>query len=221
MPAAIPPRDPYNLTQTPATRPDTLSLQKSRGPKPRAVVEFPQPVALTWDDPPTFSEAFALHLERHGDNCHHLHRAIIARDEAFDRKKFQSWKFGRKMPATLQSFKILERVERRYRLPSGYFRDKLTAAAKAPRGHKLADVADSERRRMAWHLPDDLDQRRAAERAEIIDWVRTVIVSGATDYRRYQAEALRHRYGLRFPPLDGVGRGAWDDVAQHQTRCQC
>lgn len=120
------------------------------------------------------------------------------------------------MPATLQSFQILERVERRYRLPDGYFRDKLTAAAKAPRGHKLVEVADSERRRMAWHLPDDLDQRPSAERAEIIDWVRTVIVSGATDYRRYQAEALRHRYGLRFSPLDGVGRGTWDDVPQHQ-----
>ena len=208
MPVVIPPEGLRNPAQTPATQPDTLSLKKRRGPKPRAIVEFPQPLALTWADPPAFSDAFALHLERHGDTCHHLHRAVIAPDEAFDRKTFLSWKFGRKMPATLQSFQILERVERRYRLPDGYFRDKLTAAAKAPRGHKLVEVADSERRRMAWHLPDDLDQRPSAERAEIIDWVRTVIVSGATDYRRYQAEALRHRYGLRFPPLDGVGRGA-------------
>lgn len=212
MPVAISPKDPCNLARTFAAKPDTLSLPKKRGPKPRAIVEFPQPLVLEWVDPPTFPEAFALHLERHGDSCHHLHRAVIASGEAFDRKTFHNWKIGKRLPATLQSFEVLGRVEQRYRLPADYFRDKLIAAAKAPRGHRFTNIADSERRRMAWHLPDDLDQRPDAERAEIIDWVRTVIVSGATDYRRYQAESLRHRYGLRFPPLDGVDCGAWDDA---------
>jgi len=32
--------------------------------------------------------------------------------------------------------------------------------------------------------------------------VRTVIISGSTDYRRFQAEAMKLRYGLRFPALD-------------------
>ncbi len=215
MPVAVTLHHSRTPLHVPACRSDAPCGQKRRGPKPRAIVAFPQPLALDWVDPPTFHESFALHLERHGDSCHHLHRAVIASGEAFDRKTFQNWKIGKRLPATLQSFEVLGRVEQRYRLPAGYFRDKLTAAAKAPRGHRFTDISDSERRRMAWHLPHDLDQRSEVERREIIDWVRTVIVSGATDYRRYQAEALRHRYGLRFPPLEGVGRGAWDDAARY------
>ncbi|MCP8891517.1 hypothetical protein [Sphingomonas faeni] len=215
MPITVTRSDFRTLTHAAVAQPEAPCRPKKRGRKPRAIVAFPQPLAVTWVDPPTFPEAFALHLERHGDSCHHLHRAVIASGEPFDRKTFQDWKFGRKLPATLRSFQVLGRVERRYRLPAGYFREKLTAAAKAPRGHRLADISHSERRRMAWHLPDDLDQRPPAERAEIIDWVRTVIVSGATDYRRYQSEAIKHRYGLRFPPLDSVDRGAWNDAAQH------
>jgi hypothetical protein len=58
-------------------------------------------------------------------------------------------------------------------------------------------------RRLAWHLPDDFNQRPERERQEIVAWVRAVIISGATDYRRYQAEAIRHRYAVRFPTLTG------------------
>jgi hypothetical protein len=42
-------------------------------------------------------------------------------------------------------------------------------------------------------VPDDFDRRTLAEREEILEWVRRVVVSGSTDYRRYQAAAMKHR----------------------------
>jgi hypothetical protein len=45
------------------------------------------------------------------------------------------------------------------------------------------------------------------ERSEILEWVRTVIISGTTEYRRFQAEAVKLRYGLRFPSLDEMAAG--------------
>ena len=57
---------------------------------------------------------------------------------------------------------------------------------------------------MAWHLPVDFDKRPPKERREILDWVRKFIVSGATDYRRYQAMAMRQRYAIRFPDLSKI-----------------
>jgi hypothetical protein len=39
----------------------------------------------------------------------------------------------------------------------------------------------------------------SANREEILDWVRRVIISGSTEYRRYQAAASKQRYAIRFP----------------------
>ncbi len=97
---------------------------------------------------------------------------------------------------------ILAMIERRYRLPTGYFKSKLGNKSRAASGHtRLSSVSRSERRRLAWHLPDDFDGRPARERHEILEWVRSVIISGTTDYRRYQAEAAKHRFAIRFPSL--------------------
>ncbi|MDP5280088.1 hypothetical protein Q9Q95_14245 [Sphingomonas sp. DG1-23] len=98
------------------------------------------------------------------------------------------------------SFEMLARAERRYRLPSGYFRAKLAPSGRAPM-RRVRVTGTSEHRRLAWHLPDDFEDRPIHEREEILEWVRTVIVSGSTEYRRYQAEAMKVRYSLRFPSL--------------------
>lgn len=170
-----------------------------RGPKPRPIVEFPEPLTTDWVDPPSFPEAFALQLKRHGDSCHHLHRAVCRPGETFDRKTFQQWAVGAKLPSAVQSFDMLARVEHRYRLQPGYFCAKLANSGRAIVGHKFATMPAAERRRLAWHLPEDFDQRSQAERAEILHWIRSVIISGSTDYRRFQAEAMKVRYSLRFP----------------------
>ena len=64
----------------------------------------------------------------------------------------------------------------------------------------------SERRRLAWHLPDDFLTRPKAEQEEILAWVRRVIISGSTDYRRFQAEAMKQRYAVRFTAFQGGRR---------------
>ena len=200
-----------------ANHPQEIPLKK-RGRKPRPVVEFPKPLTADWIDPPSFPEAFALQLRRHGDSYQHLQRALLRPGETFDQSTFRQWAIGAKQPSTVRSFEMLARVEHRYRLPSGYFRAKLGPSGRAASGHERLAASRSERRRLAWHLPDDFDSRPARERAEILHWVRTVIITGATDYRRYQAEAMKERYGLRFPALAAFGARALprSDNDEHQ-----
>lgn len=143
-------------------------------------------------------------MGRHGDSCRHLHKAITRPGDRFDRTTLQVWSRGTKVPGNVASFEMLARIERRYRLQEGYFKAKLPHAGRAARGHQLEGIEPSERRRLAWHLPDDFDRRPAAEREAILTWVRTVVVSGSTDYRRFLAEAMKHRYAVRFPALSGT-----------------
>jgi integrase len=49
------------------------------------------------------------------------------------------------------------------------------------------------------HFPDDFSNLPFTKREEILDWVRRVIISGSTEYRRYQAAASKQRYAIRFP----------------------
>ncbi|WP_246450348.1 hypothetical protein [Sphingomonas rhizophila] len=143
-------------------------------------------------------------MSRHGDTIWHLHRAVIRAGETFDRTTIREWCAGRKAPRSATSLRVLERIEHRYRLPEGYFRAKLAHPGRATTGQagSLA-FTPSERRRIAWHLPDDFDRRPLKERAEIVEWVQRVIISGCTDYRRYQCKVLRDRFSLRFPNLAG------------------
>lgn len=137
-----------------------------------------------------------------------------------DRKTIVHWAAGTKVPRSVTSLELLGRIEKRYQLPGDYFASKLPNAVRAANGHaKLGDMKPSERRRIAWHLPTDFDKRPLRERREILEWVRKAIVSGATDYRLYQAMAMRQRYALRFPDLASVRpslpsdseEGLWED----------
>lgn len=172
---------------------------KRRGPKPRALVEFPQPVFDSLVDPPEFADAFKLQLERHGDTFWHLAKAIHRPGDRFDRTTLRQWAQGIRRPGTIRSLQILERIEDRYRLPNGYFRDKLTTSGRAPAQPGEDGLSAAERRRLAWHLPDDFSRRPAKERAEILGWIRRVIITGATKYRCYQAQRMKERYALSFP----------------------
>ena len=175
---------------------------RRRGRKPKPVVEFPEAIICEWTDEACFHEAFALHLERHADSIGHLHKALSHVGAKIERSPFVQWAAGKKVPTSVKSLAILAMIERRYRLPTGYFKAKLVNKSRAASGHtRLSGVSRSERRRLAWHLPDDFDVRPARERHEILEWVRSVIISGTTDYRRYQAEAAKHRFAIRFPSL--------------------
>lgn len=58
---------------------------------------------------------------------------------------------------------------------------------------------------MAWHLPDNFNSLPFSKREEILEWVRRVIISGSTDYRRFQAMARKQRYAIRFPAISYGG----------------
>lgn len=204
-------RRPLNINSVetfnmPISKTSNTSSQKRRprGVPPKPIVEFPEPLFDEWEDPPTFVEALQLHMRRHGDTCWHLHRAITRPGEAFNRKTIVVWSNGEKPPRSVQSLEMLGRIERRYRLPIGYFKSKLPPTARAAKGHNVGeDIGDAERRRLAWHLPDDFNSLPFTKREEIIEWVRRVIISGTTEYRRFQAAAIKQRYAIRFPALTG------------------
>jgi hypothetical protein len=168
-------------------------------PKRRPIVEFPVALSDQWEEPDTFHAALDLHIRRHGETSWALHRAVVRPGELLDWKTIADWQRGLKSPRSVLSFEVLERIETRYRLPSGYFREKLPHPARAAVGHEIPDVGSAERRRLAWHLPHDFDRRPVEEQDRIVTWVRQRVISGATDYRRYQAAAAKHRFAIRFP----------------------
>jgi hypothetical protein len=191
------------LSATPLLLQPEIAKPK-RGRRPKPVVEFPTAITSDWIDVLSFHEALVLHTSRHGDSIGHLHKALVERGCEIERSTLAQWAAGKKVPRTVKSLGVLARIEHRYRLPEAYFKSKLPNPSRAVSGHgHLSGIAPSERRRLAWHLPEDFDQRSQSEREEILQWVRTVVISGATDYRRFQAASAKHRYAVRFPELTG------------------
>ncbi|TWB27701.1 hypothetical protein FBZ88_106164 [Nitrospirillum bahiense] len=179
--------------------PPLPKVRKKSGVPPKPIVEFP--VALEEapaDEPASFAEALELHMVRHGDTTWSLHRAICLDEPDVNYRTITSWLRGRAVPGTLKTRRVLKLIERRYRLPDGHLAAKLPNRNSAPKGHDIAGVGSAEQRRLAWHLPDDFASRPPVEREQILDWVRTHIVTGATDYRQFQAAAMKQRYALRF-----------------------
>lgn len=183
------------------------SRQRRRGAgrPPSPVVEHPAPL---WDfttGPDGFSAALDAEMRRHGDSAWSLHKSLVARGSTIDRTTISAWRRGAKAPDTISSAHALDLIEQRYRLPAGYLRTRLTRG-RAVSGHDLPGVSKAERRRLAWHLPDDFNARPAEERAQIVDWVRTSILTGGTPYHRYHAAVSKHAFGIRFHHLLEEGR---------------
>ncbi|WP_279483833.1 hypothetical protein [Aureimonas sp. SK2] len=185
---------------------DIGAAPRKPGPKPRPIVAHPEPLWSEWTDPADLASALRLHLVRHGESVAMLARAITAAGTRLERLTLDNWIKGKASPRSVVSLQALDCIEDRYKLPEGSLRAKLPHPARAARGHALAGLPASERRRLAWHLPDDFARRTAAEQDEILAWVRTTIISGSTDYRRYQAAAQRQRFAVRFKALNGTGR---------------
>lgn len=188
---------PATKPAEPAASPSEKTRQRP-GRKPQPIVEYPTAEGSPWDDPETFAAALDLHVRRHGETLYQLRRAILSGGHKVDYYTLKVWRSGLNEPTTANSFQVLAGIERRYQLPPGYFRAKLGHTTRSVRGQRRATKSDDERRRLAWHLPDDFDQRPGREREEILGWVREVVVSGATDYRRYQREKMQHRFAFTF-----------------------
>jgi hypothetical protein len=171
----------------------------------RPVVELPEPLWTEWEDVDGFADALNLHIRRHGDSVRHLFYAVAKEDKATNHRTLMKWAKGELTPRSIQSLEVLARIERRYRLPAGYYKAKLPYLGRARTGHVLEHFTPAERRRLAWHLPDDFNARSPAEQDEILDWVNRVIISGSTDYRAFQAAAIKNRYAVRFRAFQGKG----------------
>jgi hypothetical protein len=178
-------------------------LRTKRQYQHRPIVEFPEPLWTEWEDVDGFADALNLHLKRHGDSVRHLYHAVARDDRATNHRTLMKWATGELAPRSIKSLEVLARIERRYRLPEGYFKAKLPYLGRARTGHVLEDFSPVERRRLAWHLPDDFNQRSAADQDEILGWVHRVIISGSTDYRAFQAAAIKNRYAVRFRAFQG------------------
>ncbi|OXE35159.1 MAG: hypothetical protein CGW95_15590, partial [Phenylobacterium zucineum] len=171
----------------------------------RGVAVLPE-IQDVWADPDSFHEALALHMHRYGETSGDRWRGIVRPGESLETSTLIAWRRGSKVPRGVASMGHLARIERRYHVLAGYFSAKLPHPSRAATGHHLLGIPASEQRWLAWHLPDDFAQRGAVEREEILEWIQRVIISGSTDYRRYQAAASKLRYAVRFPALQSRAR---------------
>lgn len=184
-----------------AYRSQSLNLASAprRGPgRPKRPVDpSPQPLSEAACEATSFEDVLDFQIRRHGETAWQLHAAIVQPGDLLSKTTIPSWRRGTKTPQTIEAYEWLRRIEERYQLPAGYFRSFLADRPRATRGN-LPGLTMAESRRLAWHLPDDFCDRTAVEQAEILDWVRSVIIYGTTDYRRYHAQISKHRFGLRF-----------------------
>ncbi len=149
-------------------------------------------------------------LER-GDATLDLHRLLDRAGEQVEPSTLRSWQTGRKAPATADSLRQLGVIEAHYALPTGSLKEGLPHRSRAIKGHAVAGISSAEMRRLAWHLPDDFGERSVAEQEAIVEWVRTRIIAGSTDYRRFQAAAMKHRYAVKFSGLQGAEPSSDED----------
>lgn len=171
--------------------------KRPRGRPPLPIIPHPEPLWPVDVHPLDFHTALDLQMRRHGEPAHRLHRALKAAGGLTDRKTIFDWRRGIRTPQTPASLKVIDMIEERYRLPNRYLRSRL-AQPRATAGLVPSNIEPSEARRLAWHLPDDFTRRTARERAEILAWVRTNVLSGGTAYSQYHSEVSKHRFALRF-----------------------
>lgn len=208
--------------------PDTAAVPESapaRG-RPASRVERPgravgseTPQSSSAELPPS-TQSLRFHMARHGDSLRTLHNALASSGSAPCFSSLAHWRRGTTKPSTPGSMIALEAIERRYGLPKGHFR---TVVADRPHVGKipggLTAISPAERRRLAWHLPHDFGARPADEQQEILTWVREVVISGSTDYRRFQTAASKQRYAIRFHGLRTAASGRGTEVGSARTSC--
>lgn len=162
-----PRKEPVETVETASAIP----MRKRTGPPPKPVFEFPAPLWNDWREQSSFGKSLAMHMRRHGDSSAHLARAVSDDDLVLDRHALRKWMREDASPSSIQSLELLNRIERRYRLPKDYFRALLPHPCRAMRGQAMFETLSSERRRIVWHLPDDFIQRPLREQEEILAWV--------------------------------------------------
>jgi hypothetical protein len=179
-----------------------------------------EPTANVWEDPDYFQAALDLHITRHRETTQQLRDAIIRPSENFKKSTLDAWRKGTRYPRSVKGDEVLRRIEIRYSLPRGYFRLKTPPNIKLERFNDIDEISITQRERMKWFLPDDFYYKNKSEQKEIIDWVNNNLLSGTTDYRKFQQAVTQYPFGLKFSEtskyLDRLGTNdpsskAWSD----------
>ncbi len=140
-------RTPLATGKSTKTRSRAISLSSRRtlttakashrlkpGPKPKRIEEFPEPLFETYEEPVSFQAALQFHIDRFGESYYHLHRAIFRDGDGLEATTLLNWLKGHKVPRSVANLENLNRIERRYRLPLGYFKEKLPHQSRAAMG---------------------------------------------------------------------------------------
>ncbi|HCQ53238.1 MAG TPA: hypothetical protein DIV82_03760 [Brevundimonas diminuta] len=180
--------------------------RRGRGRPPNPIVEHPPALWDRKDDRAGFAEALDEEMKRHGDSAWGLHKALASKGCKVEPTTLRAWRLNAKAPETMDSLRVVDLIEHRYRLPAGHLRRRLKGGRALAGQPLLPGVTPSERRRLAWHLPDDFARRTPEQQQEILNWVRSSILSGGTAYHRYHAAISKHRFALRFDHLLNGGR---------------
>lgn len=213
----IPPR-----STTLATAPSATATRRAQahaeaisrpGPAP---LPYPAPIHPAEGTDP-FHVTLDRELTRNHERTMALCRELAAAGLPVEASTLRMWRIGQKAPVYADSLAVLAFLERRWGLEPGHFRRRLPHPARATKGQAMPGISSAERRRLAWHLPDDFDRLPPKDQEEIVEWVRRVVVTGATDYRRYQANAARHRFAVRFPSLQGVRKHSEDGLTERRS----
>lgn len=146
----------------------------------------------------TFSAALKQAIRRGGETCYQLYGALRAAGYKVPYTSLYAWRRGDDHPRHVESMRALTFIERRYGLAPGDLKARLPHQGRACAGHKPQGLTPNERRRLAWHFPDDFNERSPSQQAEIVDWARTVILTGSTSYRRYQSAAQKQPFAIGF-----------------------
>lgn len=146
----------------------------------------------------TFAGRFKSAIRAGGETCYQLYGALRAAGYKVPYTSLYAWRRGDDHPRHVESLRALKFIERRYGLQTGELKALIPHQARACAGHKPVGLTANERRRLAWHLPDDFNERPLAQQAEIIQWARSVILTGSTAYRRYQSASQKHPFAIGF-----------------------
>jgi hypothetical protein len=150
-----------------------------------------------------FARELSRQLKLHGDgHGATIIKAISTRDDRYSDTLFTKWITLKTRPRNPESFKLLNRLEKRYRLPKDYFRSILLP--NTPTESAVASVTPNQRYIVRWHLPTDFNTRSPAQQEQILNWIRGNVLTGTTDFGIYQRGITGQRYGLRFPAIHDI-----------------
>lgn len=148
----------------------------------------------------TFASALKAAIRSGGESCYQLYGALRAAGYKVPYTSLYAWRRGDDHPRHVESLRAIKFIERRYGLSAGHLKSLIPHQGRACAGHRPVGLNPNERRRLAWHLPDDFNERSLSQQAEIVEWARSVILTGSTAYRRYQSAAQKHPFAIGFSP---------------------